>query len=190
MSDLADLCEELTKDLSPAIRRVIDAAVENGWELNKPGMTLCLRLNHPSDELAMPVYVSWVVGRTAKGKLSFRFDSCCTSGLDSLSGADLLEYLADPTVVYPEPEESEWDESKSKAENVAKILGPSPALRRQQGEDIPNPYPGIKSSEAATPPSPSTEPTSLADALRTSLADARPLRVQAPPLRVQAPSPR
>lgn len=112
MSDLADLASDVTKDLPIAVRRVIDTALENNWQLNKPGMTVALRLNHPTDNLAMPVYITWTVGRTPKGALSFRFMSCGTQGLHKLSGADLLEYLKDPTVVYDTEEELAAKEDK------------------------------------------------------------------------------
>ena len=119
MSDLSDLAEEVAKDLPFQVRKTIDTAIEAGWQLNGPGMTLALRLNHPTDDLAQPVYITWVVGRTPKGNLSFRFDSCGTRGLVPLSGADLLEYLDDPTVIYPtdaEIEESSADRDAKAAE--------------------------------------------------------------------------
>lgn len=135
MSELSDLAEALTKDLPIAARRVIDKALECGWELNKPGMTVALRLNHPSDELAQPVYITWVVGRTGKGGISFRFDSCGTKGLVNLKPADLLEYLEDPTVIYPTDDDLEevnkqledkarkkWDENAPDAINVKNRL--------------------------------------------------------------------
>lgn len=48
------------------------------------------------------MYISWQVGETAAGKLSFRFMSAATATLQPLSPGDVLEYLADPTVAYPE----------------------------------------------------------------------------------------
>lgn len=135
MSELSDLAEALTKDLPISARKVIDKALECGWELNKPGMTVALRLNHPSDELAQPVYITWVVGRTAAGKISFRFDSCGTKGMVPLKPADLLEYLEDPTVIYPTDEDlqetekrledgwrKKWDDNAPDAINVKNRL--------------------------------------------------------------------
>lgn len=142
MTELADLAFDVAGDLPATARKVIDTATANGWELNLPGMTLCLRLNHPSDELAQPVYVTWVVGRTQQGRMSFKFFSCATRGLVPLSGADLLEYLVDPTVTYLTPEDiaeidakvlkskqeslPPWDDRKSPAVNVQTVLGAAP----------------------------------------------------------------
>lgn len=139
MSDLSDLAADVSKDLPAQVRKVIDTAIAQGWELNKPGMTLCLRLNHLTDELAQPVYISWVVGRTPTGKQSFKFMSCGTKGLVPLSGADLLVYLEDPTVIYTTPAdvaESDakalkeaqdslppWDTSKPVQANLEGFLG-------------------------------------------------------------------
>jgi hypothetical protein len=123
-------------DLPPNIRKVLDVAAENNWELNPPGVTIAVRLNHATDKLADPVYISWVVGRTQKGKLSYRFDGCGTRGLVPLSGADLLVYLADPTVVYLTDEDIQersnahdervrpkWDDSAEPEVNAMKQLG-------------------------------------------------------------------
>lgn len=136
MSDLADLAFDVAGDLPAQARKVIDTAVANGWELNPPGMTLCLRLNHPSDDLAQPVYVCWAVGRTPSGRLSFKFHGASTKGLVPLSGADLLEYLADPTVAYmtdediaeadakrTEKDRKPWDQSESLVVNLRRQLG-------------------------------------------------------------------
>jgi hypothetical protein len=111
VTDLADLAFDVAGDLPAQVRKVIDTAVTNGWELNKPGMTLALRLNHPTDELAQPVYILWAVGKTPTGRMSFKFVSCGTAGLVPLTGPDLLEYLADPTVIYKTDEdiEQEWE---------------------------------------------------------------------------------
>lgn len=127
MSDLSDLASDVAKDLPAQVRKVIDAAIENGWTLNKPGMTLALRLNHPTDELAQPVYITWVVSRTPTGRLSFKHDSCGTKGLHPLSGADLIEYLKDPTVVYPVEDEPPWDtEEPLSQDELLQSLGASP----------------------------------------------------------------
>jgi hypothetical protein len=140
LSDLSDLAEDVAKDMPHSVRKVIDTATANGWQLNRPGVTIALRLNHPTDTLADPVYVTWVVGRTKSGKLSFRFGSCSTRGLVPLKGSDLLEYLADPTVAYMTPDEAEeldrnrrlreldkvkWDKSEDPVTNAAKMLGAS-----------------------------------------------------------------
>ena len=101
MSDLADLIQDIGGEMPLAIKKVLKAAEENGWELNKPGVTICLRLNKPDDPdgIAAPIYVSWVLKRTPTGKLGLGFDSCSTASLVPLRPADILEYLADPTVI-------------------------------------------------------------------------------------------
>lgn len=99
MFDLARLIEDIGGSMPPAVKKVLKAAEENGWELNRPGMTLCLRFNHPTDELASPLYISWVLKRTPTGKLGLGFDSCSTASLVPLRPADVLEYLSDPTVI-------------------------------------------------------------------------------------------
>src|ERR1700761_5890221 len=134
MSELEDLLSDVGAELTPAVRKTIQTAIDSGWELNSPGLTLALRLNHPTDDLALPVYITWTVGRTPKGKLSLRAFSCGTQGLRKLSGADLLEYLQDPTVAYALPDEAQddregpeledkWDPSKSTMENLEATMG-------------------------------------------------------------------
>lgn len=188
MSDLSDLAAEVSKDLPAQIRKVIDQAVEYGWELNAPGMTLALRLNHPTDDLAQPVYITWVVGRTPKGKLSFKFMSCGTAGLSSLSGADLLEYLADPTTVYMSDEDireadeetrkreaaqadkkaGDWDSKLGTAENLGRQLGAGVLrVERTTAAEI------IKDQKARIT-APSVRPT------EGPLTPVKPLRVQIP----------
>jgi hypothetical protein len=181
VSDLADLAADVTGDMPVQVRKVINAAIEHGWELNKPGMTLALRLNHPTDELADPVYITWTVGRTPTGRLSFKFMSCATRGLVPLSGADLLEYLEDPTVAYMTDEDVKaadvaqaskeaakeppaWDKRKDQMSNLQATIGAS-VLRVETP----------RSPRASKPQAPA-KPVSGA-----------PLRVAAPALRVQAP---
>lgn len=195
MSDLSDLAADVAKDLPASVRRVIDTAIKNGWELNAPGVTLTLRLNHPSDELAVPVYVTWAVGRTPKGNLSFRVDSCGTRGLVPLSGKDLLEYLEDPTIAYPVAEELEaeqeekarkkaerdakngkgagWDSKATDGQNLRVQLGAEPvAIEDTTARDL------------------MAEQKAKVAAVKTAVAakSAAPsLRASAPALRVQAP---
>lgn len=99
--ELEELLDDVAAELPLPVRKVLRAAEDHGWKLNPPGLTLALRLNHPEDILAQPVYITWQVGRTPTGKLSMKHYSCGTQGLQPLSGKDLLEYLADPSVIYP-----------------------------------------------------------------------------------------
>lgn len=168
---LAELLSDMRAELPANIRKVVNTALENDWELNKPGVTIALRLNHPKDELADPVYITWVVGRTASGKISYRFDSCGTRGLVPLSGADLLEYLADPTVAYVVAEERE-KEMDDKARNPPWKVDDTPERNtiRQLGGTllgIQREYAPRVTSKAGVAPSP---------------VSAKPLRVMLPKL--------
>lgn len=180
MSDLADLAFDVAGDLPAPVRKVIDTAVANGWELNAPGLTLALRLNHPTDELAAPVYITWAVGRTSKGAMSFRFMSCATAALQPLKAVDLLEYLADPTVAYSTPEELE-DDLDAKAKQPPWDLNATPevnVMRQLGGTPV-----SIDGERQATTRR-KTAQQIIAEAKEKS---SQGLRVQAPPLRVKAP---
>lgn len=136
MPEVAAILEDLDIHPGPAVKKLILAAEENGWQLNPPGVTCCFRLNHPSDELAQPVYVTYALGRSPTGKLSWRFMSAATAGLVPLKGQDLLAYLADPTIAYalpddPEPsretpeEQVPWNRQASPVANLSAQLGAS-----------------------------------------------------------------
>jgi hypothetical protein len=181
VSDLADLAFEVAGDLPANVRKVIDTATREGWDLNPPGMTLALRLNHPTDDLAQPVYIVWAVGRTAKGRMSFRFDSAGTRGLVPLNGVELLEYLSDPTIAITMDEEAQgdlesrekppaWDDSKPPERNVADVLGGTIV---SIGRDKPK-----------------TAAQILAETKRKAVASSNPLKAAPPALRVSPPSPR
>jgi hypothetical protein len=86
---------------------MLDVAASEGWDLGGPGLTFTVQFVKPSDPLALPVYASWTVGRADSGKLSFRFQSSGTSGLHPLNSKDLIAYLEDPTVVYPDAHSDE-----------------------------------------------------------------------------------
>lgn len=184
MSDLSDLAEAVAKDLPHGVRKIIDTALENGWQLNPPGMTLALRLNHPTDELADPVYVVWSVGRTPTGKISLKFSSAGTRGLVPLKGPDLIEYLQDPTVAYVTAEEAEaeyesrrklppWDEDAPAEVNVMRQLN-------AEVVSVENERPGRRTAAQI-----------MADAKKGGERPSQPsggLRVTAPTLRVSPPS--
>jgi hypothetical protein len=153
------------------VRKVIGTAIENGWELNKPGMTLALRLNHPTDDLAQPVYITWAVSRTASGRLSFRFVSCGTQGLVPLSGADLLEYLADPTVIYKTDEDIAEADAQRKQPPWDMGASPEKNLMTQLGATI------ITIEADRKPRAPTARP----------VAEVKPSPVSATPLRIQIP---
>lgn len=206
MTDLADLAFDVAGDLPVQVRKVIDTAVVHGWELNKPGLTLALRLNHPSDDLAQPVYIVWSVGRTPSGRLSFKFSSCGTRGLVPLSGADLLEYLADPTVVYltdqdvkeagegqVEKDTPPWDEHAKPEDNLkahlgASIVGIEPdrkAPRKTYQEIVAEQRAkmGVEQSKANP-----AIPVRVKPLGPQQVSDGQPLRLTAPPLKVGKPA--
>jgi hypothetical protein len=197
VSDLADLAADLTKDLPLTARKVIDAALANGWELNPPGMTVALRLNHPTDSLAQPVYITWHVGRTPKGAMSFKFSSCGTQGLVRLTGADLLQYLEDPTVIYPTDEEAaeaeadydatqwekgtpKWDDKASPIQNVVNQMhGQVIAVESTTAADLMREQKvRLLTPEVSSPPD--TPMSTSATSPRDSASSVRPLRIQAP----------
>lgn len=178
--------------LPASIRKVLEAAQGEGWDLHGKGATIAFRLDRAQDDLDLPCYVQWEIGVTPKGAQSFRSGK---GGVPhaALSASDVLEYLADPTTVYPledEPDEPEtpaepledappWDTSKTDEQNLCASLG------AEVVSDKPKPRPlGVTSttpakglSSATTKSAKSPEP-SLADALKASL------RVKAAPLRV------
>lgn len=98
---LESILYDLAAEMPVNVRKTLNAAIGHGWELCEPGMTVALRFDHPTLEYAAPVYIVWAAGRTPKGALSFKFVSCGTRSLIPLSGAELLEYLEDPTVILP-----------------------------------------------------------------------------------------
>lgn len=94
----------LWDSLPTSIRKILRAAEDNGWELNGKGLSLAIRLDHPTDEIAIPLYVTYSVGKTGTGKVSARFMSAATATLKKLGPRDVLAVLADPTL-----EHSEWE---------------------------------------------------------------------------------
>lgn len=89
-----------------SMRKLLRAAEDNGWDLNGKGLTLCLRLDKPEDEMAMPLYVTYQLGKTTTGKVSARFMSAGTATLKRLGPKDVLAVIADPTLAH-EPWEYE-----------------------------------------------------------------------------------
>lgn len=105
-TDVPQAIEALEGPIPPAVQKVLDAADEHGWSLN-PDITLVVRLTK-ADPLAIPFFMRWnLVGRTAKGKLSWRFHGARASNGQPLTLDDALLYMKDPSVIYPEPPEGE-----------------------------------------------------------------------------------
>lgn len=99
--------DDIVKMLPAPVRKVLAVAGETGWELNGKGLSISLRLDHPTDDLGVPVYITWQLGTTPGGKVSCRFMSSGTATLQPLSVDDFMEYLRDPTIIYPEAKELE-----------------------------------------------------------------------------------
>lgn len=106
MSLTDDMAEVLDLALPPNARKVLEAAEAGGWEPNGKGTSLVIRLDHPTDPDAVPFFVSWLLYTSPEGKRSWRFYNAAAANLQSMSFKDVLTYLADPTVIWPEfPEE-------------------------------------------------------------------------------------
>lgn len=212
LPDLESILEDLGAELPPNVRKTLKSAVDHGWQLNKPGMTIALRLNHPVVADAYPVYISWTLGRTPKGALSWKFGSCGTRTLIPLSGADLLVYLEDPTTVLPDFDpgacESHLCDDKD-GKNPAfvwkcgRVYCESHAKTALLKADFDLGHFGPPSDYNPDDPPPWDEEKTPSEILCAGLggkvlldigqspapAPARPLRVKVPALRVQAPSP-
>lgn len=93
--------------LPSRVKKVLDIAEQEGWHLNAKGATFCMRFDKDDDELAVPFYVTWQLGRTEKGNLSWRFMSAGTATLQPMSPDDVIEYMKDPTVIYGKVLENE-----------------------------------------------------------------------------------
>ena len=93
---------DLQSVLSANVRKVLDAAEEHGWSEN-PAVSVVIRLAKPEDKLARPFFMRWDLTRTPEGKRSWRFQGARANNGQPLNYRDCLVYLADPSVIYPEP---------------------------------------------------------------------------------------
>lgn len=107
MSETSELTESALDQLPARIIKVLEAADEQGWTQGK--VSLCVRLSKPDDipdragVVALPFYVTWTLdGFTPKGKPSWHFAGAAAKNLQQLSEGDVLTYLEDPSVIYPE----------------------------------------------------------------------------------------
>ena len=91
------------------LRKVLEAAEDNGWEMSKTGCTAVLRLHRPADEVALPFYVRWDLLRIGKegkeGKLSWRYHSAMAQNGQKLNYNDVFDYIEHPEYIHPEPPE-------------------------------------------------------------------------------------
>ncbi len=108
-SDLADLLDD---PLPARVRKVLDVAEAEGWQEN-PVVSLTVRLAKPDDTPkrpaeppALPFYATWVLDRK-DGKHSWRFQNARAKNGQALNYGDVLIYLQDTSVIYPEEPEGE-----------------------------------------------------------------------------------
>lgn len=103
--------------LPPRVRKVLDAAEENGW-MENPFTSLVVRLTR---EDGLPFYATWHwVG--VDGKRSWRFQGAYAKNGQALNYNDIFVYLEDPAVIYPEPPEDEKPGGKCPACGTADLI--------------------------------------------------------------------
>lgn len=89
--------------LPPRVRKVLDAAYEQGW-MDNAYTSIVVRLTR---EDAKPFFASWHWIEVAPGKRAWRFHGARAANGQQLNYNDIFEYLEDPTVIEPEPPEGE-----------------------------------------------------------------------------------
>lgn len=111
----AELAQEALDNTTPRMLKVLKAAEELGWTAGVTSVTV--RLSRPDDKpdrtgaVALPFYATWVLkGWTPTGRPSWSFMGARASNGQALSEADIMTYLEDPSVIYPEPPEGESNE--------------------------------------------------------------------------------
>lgn len=184
--------------LPASIRKALDLAEAEGWQLHGKGATIAFRLDRGEDELDLPAYAIWEIGKTPKGAISFRSGKGGVPHM-KLSTSDLTEYLQDPTVVYPLEAEPEPEPEKPQEDAPPwDTSDPSGSLLRALGatviEDKPRPRPLAVSVPTVAPsPKPQSSATSKPSASSAagpkeagtqsaapSTRTVRPLRVTVP----------
>jgi hypothetical protein len=96
--------KEVLNDPSAAkALKVLARAKELGWHEN-PYTSLVIRLGK---EGAEPFFARWDLGVTSSGKPSWRFQGARAANGQALNYNDVLIYLEDPDVIYPEPPEDD-----------------------------------------------------------------------------------
>lgn len=99
------LGEMLNGLLPPKLAAVIDTAYEYGWEGSHHSFTV--RYSHPDAPLARPFFASWDLTKTEGRKPSWRFTGAFASNGQAMNLDDVLAYLKDPAIIWPEPPEEE-----------------------------------------------------------------------------------
>jgi hypothetical protein len=103
-TELVEMVTDEGLPLPPRVRKILDTAKAEGWQLNGKGATFALRFDKPDDVLAVPFFMMWQLVPGTEGKLSWRFMNAATATLQPLNYNDALKYLQDTTVIYAEEE--------------------------------------------------------------------------------------
>lgn len=99
--------EILEGPLPPKVAALLDKMDEFGWE---PGaMSFVIRAKHPDSDLARPFYAGWNIVQVEGRKASWRFTGAWASNCQALNLNDLMEYMEDPAVIWPEPPDGEGE---------------------------------------------------------------------------------
>lgn len=111
----------LDPQVSPRILKVLDVAEAEGWMLN-PFVSLAVRLTRDDAE---PFYAVWhLVPSDSKAGRSWKFAKAYAKNGQPLAYEDILIYLKDPSVIYPEPPDEDdeiaamyaaWEASQGEA---------------------------------------------------------------------------
>lgn len=109
--ELSKLTAEALDNPTKRALKVIDTAEELGWTAGR--ISLSVRLSKPDDKpeprdqaVALPFYATWELrGWTPTGKPSWTYLGARAKNSQPLSEGDILAYLADPSLIYPEPPE-------------------------------------------------------------------------------------
>lgn len=101
---LTSLAIDDALEVVPArLRKALEAAQENGWELGPTGCTAVMRLYKPGDTIALPFFVRWDLVKTKGDKWSWRFHGSMAQNGQRMNYNDIFSYIEDPQVIYPEP---------------------------------------------------------------------------------------
>lgn len=97
--------EDCLEAIPARLYKLLGDAEKIGWHLGATGTTIVMRLHKPGDERALPFYVCWQLVPGKEAKMSWRFSGARAANGQPLSWADIRIYLADPEVIYPEPDD-------------------------------------------------------------------------------------
>lgn len=93
--------EDLDSALTSRVRKILDTAEANGWQPSYH--SFAVRFSKPDDPLARPWFARWDLHKSPDGKRSWRFAGARASNGQALGYSDVLVYIQDSSVIYPEP---------------------------------------------------------------------------------------